>query len=310
MSSSNARPPARRGPSGAWGRLRQPQIDPLEVYGLPSKGETRLADLKTQETYFERIVTRYMKFCASHPTGEKLEAAFQNLGIAATSTPTPSPAVASLHTAKAQHHTTTTSHQPQAQEMSTILMAMRKLREALVASHRVDAFAQRVYTFQIRASILCKHLETYHPALQYLLYKIHPRTPLSRPELQEFASYLVLDMVCRQGDFVDAYRLKRCFGIRDGKVDRVVKALVHDDWVVFWRMRRAVDGYQRCLMSWAEEGVRLHALKCLGRGYMMVDKGFVERSADRGWDELVERDKVGWVLREDGVVVVRKPKGT
>ncbi|TIA44439.1 hypothetical protein D6C83_05937 [Aureobasidium pullulans] len=144
MSSSNARPPARRGPSGAWGRLRQPQIDPLEVYGLPSKGETRLADLKTQETYFERIVTRYMKFCASHPTGEKLEAAFQNLGIATTSTPTPSPAVASLHTAKAQHHTTTTPQQPQAQEMSTILMAMRKLREALVASHRVDAFAQRV----------------------------------------------------------------------------------------------------------------------------------------------------------------------
>jgi hypothetical protein len=41
MSSSNSRPPARRGPSGAWGRLRQPQIDPLEVYGLPSKGETR-----------------------------------------------------------------------------------------------------------------------------------------------------------------------------------------------------------------------------------------------------------------------------
>lgn len=269
----------------------------------------RLADLKTQETYFERIVTRYMKFCASHPTGEKLEAAFQNLSIA-TSTPTPSPAVASLHTAKAQHHTTTTPQQPQAQEMSTILMAMRKLREALVASHRVDAFAQRVYTFQIRASILCKHLETYHPALQYLLYKIHPRTPLSRPELQEFASYLVLDMVCRQGDFVDAYRLRRCFGIRDGKVNKVVKALVHDDWVVFWRMRRAVDGYQRCLMSWAEEGVRLHALKCLGRGYMMVDKGFVERSADRVWEELVERDKVGWVLREDGVVVVRKPKGT
>jgi len=41
MSGSNTRPPARRGPSGAWGRLRQPQIDPLEVYGLPSKGETR-----------------------------------------------------------------------------------------------------------------------------------------------------------------------------------------------------------------------------------------------------------------------------
>ncbi|KAH0014058.1 hypothetical protein KCU78_g8849, partial [Aureobasidium melanogenum] len=303
MSSSSTRPPARRGPSGAWGRLRQPQIDPLEVYGLPSKGETRLADLKTQETYFERIVARYMKFCASHPSGETLEAAFHNLDIDSSSTtPTPAP----LNAAKLQHATT----QEPPQEMSMILMAMRKLREALVSCHRVDAFAQRVYTFQIRAAILCRHLETYHPALQYLLYKIHPRTPLSRPELQEFASYLVLDLACRQGEFVDAYRLRKAYVIRDRKVDAVLKALVHDSWVLFWRTRRAVDGYQRCLMSWAEDGMRLHALKCLGRSYMMVDKAFVERSAERSWDELVERDKVGWILREDGVVVIRKPKGT
>ncbi|KAK6003582.1 hypothetical protein QM012_009353 [Aureobasidium pullulans] len=303
MSSSNTRPPPRRGPSGAWGRLRQPQIDPLEVYGLPSKGETRLADLKTQETYFERIVARYMKFCASHPSGETLEAAFHNLDLDSSSTtPTPAP----LNATQPQQPT---SQEPP-QEMSMILMAMRKLREALVSCHRVDAFAQRVYTFQIRAAILCRHLETYHPALQYLLYKIHPRTPLSRPELQEFASYLILDVACRQGEFVDAYRLRKGYGIRDRKVDAVLKALVHHDWVLFWRTRRAVDGYQRCLMSWAEDGMRLHALKCLGRSYMMVDKAFVERSAERSWDELVERDKVGWILRDDGVVVIRKPKGT
>ncbi|KAI5198358.1 hypothetical protein E4T38_07565 [Aureobasidium subglaciale] len=298
MSSSSTRPPARRGPSGAWGRLRQPQIDPLEVYGLPSK------DLKTQETYFERIVARYMKFCASHQSGETLEASFHTLSISGSSSPTPP---AASQDAKTQHHATT---QEAPQEMGIILMAMRKLREALVSSHRVDAFAQRVYTFQIRAAILCKHLETYHPALQYLLYKIHPRTPLSRPELQEFAIYLIFDIACRQGEFVEAFRLRRGFKVKDRKVDAVLKALVHDDWVLFWRTRRAVDGYQRCLMGWAEDGVRLHALKCLGRSYMMADKAYVEESAERSWEELVERDKVGWVLREDGVVVVRKPKGT
>jgi hypothetical protein len=245
-----------------------------------------------------------MKYCASHPSGESLEAAFHSLDIDSTSTsPTPTP----LNPAKAPQHPTT---QETPQEMSTILMAMRKLREALVSSHRTDAFAQRVYTFQIRAAILCKHLETYHPALQHLLYRIHPKTPLSRPELQEFASYLILDAACRQGEFVDAYRLRRGYGVRDRKVDAVIKALVHDDWVLFWRMRRAVDGYQRCLMSWAEDGVRLHALKCLGRSYMMVDKAFVELSTERSWDELVEKDKVGWILREDGMVVIRKPKGT
>ncbi|KAI5198288.1 hypothetical protein E4T39_06821 [Aureobasidium subglaciale] len=305
MSSSSTRPPARRGPSGAWGRLRQPQIDPLEIYGLPSKGETRLADLKTQETYFERIVARYMKFCASHPSGEQLEASFHTLSISGSASPPAS--IAAPQDAKTAHQTIT---QEPPQEMTTILMAMRKLREALVASHRIDAFAQRVYTFQIRAAILCKHLETYHPALQYLLYKIHPRTPLSRPELQEFVIYLILDLACRQGEFVNAFRLRRGFKVRDRRMDAALKALVHDDWVLFWRTRRAVDGYQRCLMGWAEDGVRLHALKCLGRSYMMVDKEFVEKSAERDWEELVERDKVGWVLREDGVVVIRKPKGT
>lgn len=244
-----------------------------------------------------------MKFCASHPSGETLEAAFHNLDINSSSM-TPIPGLSNA--AEPRHPT----NQQPPQEMSIILMAMRKLREALVSCHRVDAFAQRVYTFQIRAAILCRHLETYHPALQYLLYKIHPQTSLSRPELQEFASYLILDLACRQGEFVDAYRLRRGYGIRDRKVDAVLKALVHDDWVLFWRTRRAVDGYQRCLLSWAEDGIRLHALKCLGRSYMMVDKAFVEKSAERSWHELVERDKVGWILRDDGVVVIRKPKGT
>lgn len=35
------RPSARRGPSGAWSRLKPAVIDPLDAYGLPSKGETR-----------------------------------------------------------------------------------------------------------------------------------------------------------------------------------------------------------------------------------------------------------------------------
>jgi hypothetical protein len=39
--SASQRGPARRGPSGAWSRLKPAVIDPLEVYGLPSKGETR-----------------------------------------------------------------------------------------------------------------------------------------------------------------------------------------------------------------------------------------------------------------------------
>ncbi|KAI9840592.1 MAG: hypothetical protein M1830_007929, partial [Pleopsidium flavum] len=95
---------------------------------------------------------------------------------------------------------------------------------------------------------------------------------------------------------------------RDRRVEMVLGALVHDNWCVFWRMRRAVDGYKKRLMEWAEDGLRVHALKCLGRSYLTVEKGYVERVAERAWEELREENGVGWEL--DGEkVVVRRAKG-
>lgn len=70
-----------------------------------------------------------------------------------------------------------------------------------------------------------------------------------------------------------------------------------------------MDGYLRCIMEFATERMRLHALKCLGKSYMSADKEFVERSGDARWEELVEGG-VGWELVEGtGRVVIRKPKG-
>lgn len=184
---------------------------------------------------------------------------------------------------------------------------MRKLREGILGSRRTDAFAQRAYKFIIHASILSGHWETYQPALLYLLEKIHPATPLSHPELIEFASYRVLDLACRQYELGEAYAVKWKYGIKERKVVGVLRALVHDDWVFFWRARRAVDGYVRGIMEFGVERMRLHALKCLGRGYFSAERGFVERCADENWEDLVKMG-VGWQLLESGSVVIRKPK--
>ena len=74
-----------------------------------------------------------------------------------------------------------------------------------------------------------------------------------------------------------------------------------------WKMKRAVDGYQRSVLEFAEQSMRVHALKCLGRGYLSASKGFVERSADRKWSELI-KDGVGWELVGDDKVIIKKPK--
>jgi hypothetical protein len=186
-------------------------------------------------------------------------------------------------------------------------MAMRRLREGILGSRRRDAFAQRAYMFIAQASILTRSWESYQPTLLHLVHSIHAQTPLSPLELRDYVGYMILDLACRQNELVQAFALKVKFAHQDRRVAAILKALVHDDWPRFWRIRRAVDGYQRALMGFAEERMRLHVLKCLGRSYLNADRVFVERSTDAKWEELT-KSGVGWQLQDNGVVVIRKPK--
>ncbi|KAI9698595.1 MAG: hypothetical protein M1820_007394 [Bogoriella megaspora] len=315
MMTAQTRPPNKRGPSSAWNRLNQPSVDPLEQYGLPSKGETKLNDFRAQEKYFQKIQERYMKFCGSTGGGVALEQAFSSLSISptpssSTTAPTsPPPPLTNPPSTTPHPPTSSPSTTPQQQhDLHLIFHAMRKLRESILTTSRTDTFALKSYIFIIRASLLIQSYESYLPALLYLLHTIHPTTPLSSPELHEFAIYRVLDLACREHNLRAAYEARWRWKVQgDRRLEAVLRALVRDDWHAFWRLRRAVDGYQRRLMDWREEETRLHVLKCLGRAYVQVERRFVERCADAEWEELKRRG-VGWGC-EGEVVVIRKRKG-
>ena len=321
-----------------WSRLKHPHAhtDPLDAVGLPSKGDNRyfssslstqsqscastlfvplaenlnprLLDLKTQESYHTKIVARYMGFCAAAGRDtDALSRAFASMSLetsvgkkeATLSKAERLTGVAGVATGTGEKEVAATK------ELGTILMAMRKLREAIVASHRTDLFAQRAYVFIIRAAILTSTYESYHPALLHLLGEIHAKTPLSASEVGEFVGYRILDLACRQGDYGEAFAVVNRWRFRNDRVLKVLRALVRDDWVAFWRLKEEVDGYQRAFLGWAEEGVRKHALKCLGSSYLAVDKGYVERSGGRNWDELKAFDKLGWELEGNHVTIRR-----
>lgn len=250
-----------------------------------------------------------MKFCASSSGGEDLEHAFASLSIKSPTVndaqPPPANASGQASSRPPMHHRPSATDRPN--DLPNILMAMRRLREGILGSRRRDSFAQRAYMFIAQASILTRSWESYQPTLLHLVHDIHAHTPLATLELRDFIGYMILDLACRQNELVQAYALKVQFAHQDRKVAAVLKALVHDDWPRFWRIRRAVDGYQRALMGFAEERMRLHVLKCLGRSYLNADKVFVERSTDAKWEELTNSG-VGWQLQDNGVVVIRKPK--
>ncbi|KAK8252487.1 hypothetical protein HDK77DRAFT_460710 [Phyllosticta capitalensis] len=315
---SQQRPTGRRGPSMQWSRLKSAPSDPLEAYGLPSKGETRLNDFRAQESYYNKIVERYMKFCAGAGGADKLAQQFEALHLASeAAAPAAGPTAQKVSTApsKSANMSVPKNVRPSLNtiELEMVLSAMRKLREAIVASHRVDRFAQRAYIFIIHASILSRAWESYLPALLYLLQNIHENTPMTTSEFNEFAGLHILDVACRQGDLATAFRKKSKveYGYHDptGRVDSLLKALVMDDWVTFWRLSKRVEGYQKRIMEFKEEDIRIHALKCMGRSYFTADRSFIEKCTGRSWEELVKKNGVGWELQEDGEkVVIRVPK--
>jgi hypothetical protein len=246
-----------------------------------------------------------MNFCSQAGCGDELLRRLSSLHLESPPNPISTPTPTSTPT------TPPDLPDPQSsKDLSTLLMSTRKLREALVATARIDPFSTQCYIFAIRLSILLRHHESYHPALLYLLRTVHATLPLSSAALAEFASYLVLDLACRRGDLAGAYAARAEFGVRDVEVGAVLRALVHGDFWAFWRVRGTVDGYRARLMEWAEEGVRVQALKCVGRTYFTLEVGFVESVAGgRSWEQLVRVNGVGWEL-QGKKVVIRKVKGT
>ncbi|KAE8382544.1 hypothetical protein BDV26DRAFT_288347 [Aspergillus bertholletiae] len=294
-------------------RLKPVSLDSLETVGFVSKGDRKLLDHKAQNDYFSKIVERYMAFCAHH--SEDLDAAWTSLPTSASGDATKNPPAAPPQPTEKQ---AMIKGRSASAELSTLLLSLRKLREALLATASTIpvSFSQRVHVFSVKISIQARHPPSYFPSLRYLLEKLHsPSHPLPESELKDLISYLILDYACRQDDLVTAFELRakaRCeHAFQSPTVDRVLTALAHDNWVLFWQVRKEVDSSIRTLMNWAEDRVRRHALKAVGSAYLNVGVQWITEGCTGDnhwtWDRLVETEKLGW--QKDGdKIIIRKPK--
>ncbi|KAK4176635.1 hypothetical protein QBC36DRAFT_5532 [Triangularia setosa] len=328
------------GGGGHYSRLRPVELDPLSEYGLPSKGEKRLLSPKVQESYYSKIAERYLAFCTEAGDKDNLQKQFARLSVTDTSssssspvisippspltsappTPLPLPTPNSLPTGGSfpDISLVTTaggkgnlSPQDQSGSLPSILSALRKLREALVATQRRDPFTIQVYLFAIRLGILAKSFESYYPAILYLLRSVHPSCNLTSVELSECVSYLVLDTACRRQDLAGAFKLRREYKLSDKKVDGVLKALVGDNYVLWRRVKRGVDGYRVKLMEFADGDVKRRMLMAMGRAYLSLPREFLEGHMEESWEGLRSKYGVGWELggEKGEKVVIRKVGG-
>lgn len=195
-------------------------------------------------------------------------------------------------------------------ELSSILLCMRKLREGIVASRRVDKFAVEVFMQHIRAAILVQQRDNYHPALLHLLYTLHPALPLQPLDTQEFASYHMLHAAAAEEDYGSALAIKHEFGITDRRATQAVAALIHGNYWSYRAARNRVDQYVGRLMDYAEDRMRRLMLKCMGATYHSIDLAHLEIVAGMAWKRLQEDYSVGWELESiTGTVTIKRSKG-
>ncbi|KAF9889957.1 hypothetical protein FE257_006831 [Aspergillus nanangensis] len=296
----------------SWSRLK-PVKDPLDAVGFVSKGDQKLRDLKAQENYFSQIKQRYLEFCARH-TGD-LDAAWASLPTSASGDATKNPPASIPGTSVKSKNPSSASASA---ELSVILLSLRKLREAVLStsSQTSASFSQHVHIFSIKLSIRAKHPPSYYPSLRYLLEQLHtPSHPVPQSELNEFVSYIILDYACRQEDLVSAFewraRARSQYSFQSSIVDRVLAALAHDNWIVFWGLRKEVDSLTRAIMDWAEDRVRRRALQAVGSAYPNVGVKWITEgcTGDKTWtwERLADVEKLGW-QREGDKIIIKKPR--
>ncbi|TGZ81437.1 hypothetical protein EX30DRAFT_331006 [Ascodesmis nigricans] len=282
-----------------------PATNTVEDFGFVSKGDERLKDHRNQEQYHKHITKKYLSFCATSGGPDSLESDFAALSL----TPVSRPASSHHPSQRPEASKNVVYNDARNAELTSILLSMRKLREGITASRRIDAFAVDVFKQHIRAAILVQQIESYHSALLHLLYEFHALNPLNPADLQEFASYLMLHHAARMEDYTAAYAVRNEFAVGERRILQVVSALVHGNWWSWRVARNKVDQYVGRLMDFAEERMRALMLKSIGATYFKVERKWLEIVAGMDWEKLRAQFEVGWELdAATGMVTVRRPK--
>ena len=307
-------------------RLKPLREDPLEALGLPSKGETGLTSWRSQEQYFNLLSDRARKVglhalglhsAQNRATVEGIEHRLDTLSIQDSALPT-EPSERSQD------------------ELVTVLGAMRKLRESLVATKRYDAFTTEVYLFVIRSTIPLAHHEAYHPALTYALRVLAKRSVLPHGTLHELVTYAVLDLASRQDAtrvawetawhhnlFAQADTTPRdlqqsasnaSLRIHVGQIRKILQSATHLDLLTFHQCKQGLSGNEQVLLRPLERRLTIDAIACLSRAYFTAEVTYVEKLLNFDWSNESDRERVliaratGSWHAEQTKVVFRRPK--
>lgn len=191
--------------------------------------------------------------------------------------------------------------------MDSVLLSLRKLREAVLSSS--DDNSLRVYEFSIDVSVLAGHYQSYLPSLVHILQVMHKESPLTEQMLNRIAELYILHLVHFNNSLNEAYICWLEYIPTNSVISRILQAWATDDYIR-WKLYfdREKDEWRKKVMS---EGLNImirKSLSSIGKSYISITIKDLEAMLGIEWKSLREKYDCQWQESKDKVII-RKRKG-
>ncbi|KAK9468233.1 hypothetical protein V1512DRAFT_259034 [Lipomyces arxii] len=254
--------------------------------GLVSRGnDSRLLHDKVfQRQYFAQVQRNYVDICSGSEV-DTLRRTFMTVSIS-----------------KSGHD----SFEDGRADLNKVILGLRKLREALLATRDRSEFAKEVLLFTVRVTTLLGHYESYIPAMKRLLEE--DVVELTSAERYEIGGLYVLHLAHFNNDLTAAYDAMLRHDLLDDLALRQVLRAWDDCDYVLWRRRFITepDPGRHRMMAFGDTAIAVGSLKRIGRAYFFMQKTELETLTGWPWQDCVDQLECGWRLEDSGRVVMRE----
>lgn len=275
-------------------RFSKPKTPPKPEYGLLSRGDdTRLRDNERDRLeFYSRILYRFIHFCSNNTPGSLQDSLTRLLSEDEFKT------ADSLEMLDENNNEEVT--------MDSILMSLRKLREALLRN-APSPFHKKVFMFSVRISTLFGHYQTYVPSINYLI-RHKDALGLSEQEFEEVVTILILHLVHVNEDVSHAINLYFKYIPQRWEILKIIQSWIHKNycqWIKIYNEERNDSvlsmmrlGYDKMVLN------LISGVNCL---YYTLPKADLEESFlphELKFEDLSTKYDVGWRLDDDGQTVI------
>lgn len=274
-------------------------------YGFVSKGEDLLQrSSKEREKFYQEILDNFTKYCESSPTvlRDLIQSGSQAEEMTQSQKPQETPkSPESPESQKSQKSQQTPRKPSLAYTIDSILISLRKLREALISLKPTD-FTLKVFLFSIRISTPINHYQTYVPAINYLLENPQLLDQNLKRELLTLKILHLSHVNLQHTKAIELYY--NSFKTELTLLSAILSWYRKDfyNWVQIYNSES--DNAKLAIMRNGAETMVKNMIYTIEKSYFNIEKNYLMSLVPNG---VELSDYVQWDLLEKNVVVRKRP---